>query len=162
MQTYPKRRFENVAEIAGEIAFLVRHRDLVAELATGRGQISPEFRERIMLAVTSVNVCRYCSFMHTLLARKEGLPSEEVRELLEGAVGPAPDEETEALLFAQHWAETRGVPELEARQKLVDTYGEDKARAIEVAIRAIMFGNYTGNTLDALLFTLSRGRLAKP
>jgi AhpD family alkylhydroperoxidase len=162
MQTYPKRRFESVGEIAGELSFLLGNWRSFVRMASGQGQVSPAFRERIMLAVTAVNDCRYCTFVHSLVALKEGFTRQEIASMLQGALEKAPQDEHQALLYAQHWADTRGHPEPEARQKLVETYGESRAKAIEVAIRAIMFGNYFGNSLDATLYAVSKGKLARP
>ena len=161
MRTYPKRKFESISEIGSSMAFLAGHWKPLLELVSGRGPVNPAFRERIMLAVTSVNDCRYCSFVHSLAALREGFSRHEVKTILRGSFGEVPEEEIEALLFAQHWADTRGHPDPTARSKLRETYGTQRALAIEVAIRAIMLGNYTGNTLDAVLFSCSGGRLAK-
>lgn len=38
------------------------------------GRISPAFRERILLAVTSVNRYRYCQWVHSDLAAANGSP----------------------------------------------------------------------------------------
>ena len=64
--------------------------------------------KRLMLAVTAVNGCRYCSYYHAQEALKAGLPDEELQMLLEGVVDDAPPEELPALLYAQHWAEAEG------------------------------------------------------
>lgn len=64
------------------------------------GQMSKAFQERIMLAVTSVNGCRYCSYFHTSLALKEGMSADEIQHLLGGEFADAPAAEAVALLFA--------------------------------------------------------------
>ncbi len=46
--------------------------------------LSKEFMERIMLAVTSVNECRYCTYYHTKIALESGCSDDEVREILGG------------------------------------------------------------------------------
>ena len=53
-----------------------------------------------MLAVTSVNGCRYCSYFHTSLALKEGMSADEIQHLLGGEFADAPAAEAVALLFA--------------------------------------------------------------
>lgn len=161
MGTFKKRRYESPGELLSAIGRLaVKPRSLV-ELVTGRGKLRPEFREQIMLAVTSVNKCRYCSFVHTLVALKEGAALSEIQALLAGSIDEVEDHDKEALLYAQHWADTNGHPEVEARLRLVERYGDDQASAIETAIEAIMVGNYFGNTVDYCLHTLSGGRLAR-
>lgn len=112
--------------------------------------ISKQFMERIMLAVTEVNGCRYCSYFHTQVSLRAGLKKEEIIRTLDGDFKDAPQEELAALYFSQHYAETAGMPNLEAVQCLNDAYGEKKAQAILAYIRAIMIGNAWGNTFDAI------------
>jgi len=112
--------------------------------------IDKGFSERVMLAVTQVNGCRYCSYFHTGEALKNGMSKAEVEALLNGEFGDAPTDELVALLFAQHYAETVGTPDHDAWQQVVNTYGPEKAKAILTAIRVIMVGNLHGNMIDAL------------
>ncbi len=123
-------------------------------------RVSKAFAEKIMLAVTAVNGCRYCSYGHAKTALASGVSQEEVDLLLSGEVGHASPEEAPALFFAQHYAESNGYPDPEMMQKLVETYGQDKARDILAHIRMITLGNLSGNTFDALLSRL-RGRPAE-
>ena len=122
----------------------------------GRKQelVNTEFSERIMMAVTEVNGCRYCSYFHTQVALKAGLDESEIRETLSGNFSNAPEEELPALMFAQHYAESSGRPDPQTWQRLVETYGKDKAEAIRAHIRAIMVGNTVGNAADSLRMRL--------
>ena len=86
-------------------------------------RVSKAFSERIMLAVTEVNGCRYCSYYHTSVALKAGMSEDEIQGMLGGDLSNAPADESVALLFAQHYAETEGHPEEEAYQRLLETYG---------------------------------------
>ena len=112
------------------------------------------FFERLMLAVTEVNGCRYCSYFHTGEALKAGLSDAEVQGLLSGDQSEAPEEQAVALVFAQHYAEQAGVPDADAMARLIEVYGELRAQAILSAIRVIMIGNVTGNNFDALVHRL--------
>jgi len=123
-------------------------------------RIGKAFTEKIMLAVTAVNGCRYCSYGHARSALASGVSQEEIDRLLSGDVGHASPEEAPALFFAQHYAENDGDPDPEMVQKLVDTYGHERASDILAYIRMITMGNLTGNTFDALLSRL-RGRPAR-
>ena len=118
--------------------------------ASRSGRVSKKFAERIMMAVTEVNGCRYCSYFHARMALQAGLKKEEIRKLLDGEFNGVPEEEIAALYFAQHYAEEGGHPNREAIQCLEDTYGESKTRDIFAYIRAIMIGNAWGNMFDAL------------
>ena len=132
--------------------FLVDMLSSVGAMRKGRKEqmVSEEFSERIMLAVTEVNGCRYCSYFHTQVALKAGLNDDEVREALDGNFSQVPQDQLPALLYAQHYAETGGKPEAEMSQRLLDIYGADKAVAITGHIRAIMIGNAWGNAFDSL------------
>jgi len=117
-------------------------------------RISRAFSERIMLAVTAVNGCRYCSYAHTRMALQNGLSADEVRRLLAGEIGEVAPEEVPALLFAQHYAESGELPAAEALQELRDVYGSGMAAEILTHVRMITMGNLSGNTIDALLSRL--------
>ena len=112
-----------------------------------------------MLAVTQVNECRYCAHHHAQGALTDGLAADEIADLLAGEFEACPPEERPALLYAEHWADTGGDPDPEAREKIVATYGEEKTQAIEIVLRMISAGNYMGNTWDSLLYRVSGGRL---
>ncbi len=127
--------------------------DRIGELRSARhaGLLDQAFLERIMLAVTQVNGCRYCSYAHSKAAVAAGVPADQVRALLEGNLSTAPEDELTALFYAQHFAESKGVPEPEMTRRLQEVYGAEKAGGIEAAIRMITMGNLLGNTFDALL-----------
>ena len=159
MPSFQKRIFNinsfwNAANAAFQTIFNLKKQD-------GESSIDSMFSERIMLAVTQVNGCRYCSFGHTQAALKSGVPIEEIRGLLSGDLNSAPDEEIPALLFAQHYAETAGHPDPKAWEKIVRTYGENNALKILANIRMITIGNLMGNTFDSFLFRIT-GRPAHP
>jgi AhpD family alkylhydroperoxidase len=141
-------------------------RDLRAILSQPSGSlvddrsISPSFSERIMLAVTAVNDCRYCSYGHARRALKCGVTAEEIEFLLSGDVGHVPVDEAPAILFAQHYAESGGNPDPDAARALAETYGKRIAEGILFRIRMITLGNLMGNTFDALLSRL-RGHPAE-
>ena len=117
-------------------------------------RVGKAFSERIMLAVTAVNGCRYCSYAHTRLALQNGLSADEVQRLLGGEIGQVTPEEGPALFFAQHYAESGGRPAADALQELKDVYGSNMADEILAHIRMITMGNLSGNTIDALLSRL--------
>lgn len=104
-------------------------------------QMSNHFVERIMLAVTEVNGCNICSYGHTKIALEQGMSSDEIQMLLSGGTDHVPTEELKAIMFAQHYADTKGCPTKESWQEVVDAYGEEKALGILGATRVIMGGN---------------------
>jgi len=106
--------------------------------------MSPQFIERIMLAVTEVNSCPLCSYAHTKAALQSGIDHEEVKDMLEGIAKNIPDDELEGVMFAQHYADNRGNPSEESWNKIVKIYGKEKAGGILAATRMIMMGNAYG------------------
>lgn len=134
-------------------------RRLLADLMSSAGdtrralkseRISRQFSERIMMAVTEVNGCRYCSYFHTQVSLRAGMKKEDIRRILDGDFDGAPQDELAALYFAQHYAESGGRPNADAVQCMVDTYSERKTGEITAYIRAIMIGNAWGNMFDSL------------
>ena len=120
--------------------------------------IPAAFRERLMLAVTAVNGCRYCSYFHTRQALQSGIKSEEISRLLAGDVEGCPAEEAVVVLYAQHWAESNAHPDSEAVLRLQQTYVDEKTEVINVLLHMIRIGNLLGNTWDFILYILSFGR----
>jgi len=116
--------------------------------------IEKAFSERVMLAVTQVNGCRYCAYGHARMALQAGVPDEEIQQLMQGEFDALPQKEIKALLFAQHYAETCGHPDTKTWKILIEHYGKDTAMGILAYIRMIMMGNLLGNTFDAFLYRL--------
>ncbi|WP_324292085.1 carboxymuconolactone decarboxylase family protein [uncultured Sphaerochaeta sp.] len=112
--------------------------------------MNTEFMERIMLAVTEVNGCPLCSYAHTNLALESGMSNEEIQKLLSGDLEKIPLKELPAILFSQHYAESRGKPNLESWNRIVEIYGNQLALGILGAIRMIMMGNAFGIVLSSL------------
>lgn len=112
--------------------------------AKKNNELNSKFIERIMLAVTEVNDCAVCSYAHTKRALESGMSSEEIQKLLSGIMDDIPDEEVAAVMFAQHYADTRGNPTPESWQRIVEVYGISRARGILGSIRTIMIGNTYG------------------
>jgi len=143
------KRLYGPKDFYGQVEAMMHHiKDLRPE--QDKARISKQFVERIMMAVTEVNGCRYCSYFHTQAALKEGINKEEVDQLLTGCLEAAPEKEIPALYFAQHYAESEAKPQADAIRCLEDTYGLTQSRQIREYIRMIMIGNTLGNAFDAL------------
>ncbi len=154
---FRKRYYHNPLSFLIDIFFLMTRIPRIIRNKF-RGWVSPEFQERLMMAVTAVNGCRYCNYYHTWLALRMGFERAEIENLLGGEVRNPEPEELTALLYAQHWAEQNAKPDPELREKLYIQYGRDRARMIEIVLRMIRLGNLSGNSYDYLLFRLSGGR----
>lgn len=157
MQTFKRRIYGSLREMMADVIWPLRNRARLRQ-AMGSGLVSPQFRERLMMAVTAVNQCRYCAFYHTRESARVGMPQNEIRGLLSGELALAPEEELPALLYAQHYAEENGRPDPVARHSLQTTYGPSRAQAIETVLRLIRMGNLLGNSTDWLLYKISYGR----
>ena len=120
-------------------------------------ELSSSFIERIMLAVTQVNCCAICSYAHTKKALESGMSNKEIQNMLSGIIDDVPTDEVTAVMFAQHYADTRGNPTLESWQRIVEIYGISKAKGILGSIRTIMIGNVYGIAWSSF-FNRLRGR----
>ncbi len=112
--------------------------------AKKKGELTLPNIERIMLAVTEVNGCGICSYAHSKVALEAGMTNEEVENLLSGMFDYVPKEELTGVLFAQHYADSRGNPSRESWERVMEEYGESKAKGILGAIRGITIGNVYG------------------
>jgi len=155
---FTRRIYRHPAELLDDFRFIMQRRPLIRRAM--RGLLSPAFRERLMMVVTEVNGCRYCSYYHARLSLRAGISQNEMGELLAGSIpSDAPQDELPALAYAQHWAESNAHPDPEAQQRLVEIYGGEKAGAIELVLYMIRSGNLLGNLWDYWLFRLSFGVL---
>lgn len=152
-----KRRIYSLPAFILDIVTVAIHPKLFFDAMWG-SSISATFRQRLMLAVTSVNGCRYCTYLHTREALRAGLSQDEISALLKGTFDHAPEHETKAILYAQHWADNNGKPDAQVRATIYESYGEKNTEVIEMALLLIRIGNLAGNSLDYLLFQISRGR----
>jgi AhpD family alkylhydroperoxidase len=158
------RRF-NKRYYRSPIAFL---RDLWAALrqapvlrqARRKQLVDRAFAEKVMLVVTQVNGCRYCSYAHTRIALRSGVSDDDLAQLLALQLGEFPASEAVALTFAQHWAETAGHPDPLAEQRFREYYGPEKAQALLAYMRMINLANLVGNTFDAFLSLFGRANPA--
>ncbi len=152
---FKKKFYKNPKDLFLDLCYPIRNRKRLREASL---LIPAAFRERLMLAVTAVNGCRYCSYFHAKQALQSGIESDEIKRLLSGDIAGCPDEEVIAVIYAQHWAESNAHPDHEAVLRLQQTYGAEKAGAINVLLRMIRLGNLLGNTWDFLLYIISFGR----
>ncbi len=112
--------------------------------------ISPQFKERIMLAVTEVNGCEACSYAHTKFALEEGMAIGEINAILSGDTKTIPENELIGIFFAQYYTDNNGKVSQKSWQSLVDKYGEESAMIILAMIRMMNVGNIYGMAYSAL------------
>ncbi len=156
MNEFRRRIYHNLGEILTDFRAIWSQRDILREAMRENG-LDPAFRERLMLVVTGVNGCRYCSYAHAREALSEGIDQKEIDALGEGMFEGSPSEEVPALLYAQHWAEMDGDPEPGVREQIRQRYGKRTLEQMEIALRMIRMGNLLGNTFDYILYRVSFG-----
>lgn len=161
MEPFRRRFYSSPLSLLRDLAGLLRSWDQIGSVMRGE-TVSAAFRERLMLAVTTVNGCRYCSYEHARQALAHGIPADEIAALCDGIVDHCPPDELAALLYAQHWAEKDAAPDPAARQRVIEVYGEGLVHEIEMVLRVIRFGNLAGNSFDYLLYRCSFGRWGAP
>ena len=160
MDKFKRRIYRRPTQLIADFRAITSRRREIRTLMR-REVIDPAFRERLMLVVTQVNGCRYCSYGHARQALAEGISQEEITALGQGMFAGSPSEEVPALLYAQHWAEANGVPDAAVRERLVEQYGEEVAKGIDQALRMIRMGNLLGNTWDYVLYRISFGGIGR-
>ncbi|HSR34683.1 MAG TPA: carboxymuconolactone decarboxylase family protein [Anaerolineae bacterium] len=148
-----RKRYYTTRTLWRDLREITGHLPEIRETARS-GRVSRAFAEKIMLAVTAVNGCRYCARFHTKLALREGVSPGEIERILSFEIGSFSEEESVALAFAQHWAETGGHPDAEAERTFREYYGAQVSADILHWMRMINFGNLAGNTWDAILWRL--------
>ena len=154
MKPFSKRTFTASLLLQSMVATLVSFPVLL--IAYIKPATSRALREKVMLGVTTVNDCRYCSWAHTGLALANGVDLDELAQLLDsGTFGTVDDREATAILFAKHYADTLGKPSKEAHAALARQFTACQRAEIMAYIHSIYYANLSGNSLDAWLARFS-------
>lgn len=152
-RTFAKRTFTLPLLATSTLAALRSAPTLIQGLV--RPSTSAALREKVMLAVTSVNDCRYCSWVHTGLALENGVDMDELHHVLQGSqFGDLNGKEAVAVLFGKHFADTSRQPTAEAEDALRRAWNDTERAEIMAYIHAIYFANLSGNSADAWLARL--------
>lgn len=112
--------------------------------------MNKKLKEQIMLAITEVNGCAMCSYMHTKIALSAGMSREEIMEILDGNTSNIPVENAVAVVFAQDFAYSKEVLDPKSVARIVEEYGYKKAQLIVAACRVITMTNGMGISMDDL------------
>ncbi|HSH52532.1 MAG TPA: carboxymuconolactone decarboxylase family protein [Bacteroidales bacterium] len=116
--------------------------------------VDNHFVERLQLAVTEVNGCAACSYQHTQMALQQGMSNEEIISFLSGGSDFTKPEEAKAIMFAQHFADSRGFPKKNTYNSIIKEYGKKEARIILSACQVMIAGNMYGIPFSAFLSRL--------
>lgn len=136
------------ARVAGGV--LKRSRDLGGVYL--RGRLRPDERERIMVAVSRINACEGCTYVHERWALRAGVSDEELHGLELGDLSGLDGRARAAVVYASARAEAgfKGpvTPEvISASSGLTPR----EVSAIEAVARAMTLANMTVNTTESLL-----------
>lgn len=155
VEGFRKRRHSIRSFLAGS-SWVVRNLPRLVR-ATRTNRVDDRFREKILLAVTAANECRYCARFHTSMASSVGVDDETIDRILDADIEAAVlESEQPALLFALHYAETDGDPDPRMLAAVEAAYDPATAADIVAFTRAMHFANVLGNTVDAGVCTIER------
>jgi AhpD family alkylhydroperoxidase len=130
---------------------------LVPELGTmyrvwAKKEVDPGFREELMLAVSRLNGCRYCSWGHHEWAQISGVSNEELAQLEQLDPSGFDRRKWVAISYARALVKEdfrRVQPEL--RRAVQHKFSPREIRQIELIANVMDVGNRTSNTFDAML-----------
>jgi len=115
---------------------------------------TPPEQETVLLSISGVNGCTYCTAAHSMIADKmSGVPTDSLAALRDGT--PLPDARLEALaLFTRTMVEKRGLPDKkEVDNFLAAGFNSQHVLGIVQAIACKTYSNYVnhlaGTEVDA-------------
>mgnify|MGYP002639505340 CR=1 FL=1 len=120
-----------------------------------------QFKERIMLAVTEVNGCELCSYVHTKISLSSGMDSNEIKTILNGNKDDIPENELVGVLFGEYYAFSHELPEKAMVNRLIEEYGRDKAKIICAILGMITLTNSMGISMGLFKERLMFKRVKK-
>ena len=153
------RLFDSPWDGVRELAAVTRRaRPLTAVYA--RGRIDDALRERVMLAVSRVNACSGCTFVHRRWALRSGVTHAELEAIGLAELGPLDCRSRAAVVYATALAETRfrSPPQPDVAAALVGELTPAEIEAIEAVARMMAFANLSASTAEALLGRLGLRR----
>ncbi|MHA1220967.1 MAG: carboxymuconolactone decarboxylase family protein, partial [Candidatus Heimdallarchaeota archaeon] len=105
---FQKRRYNFKSLFKDIKQFVVNFKQIKDTFTSQR--IERQFAERIMLSVTSVNDCLYCTIGHTGSALKSGAYEAEIISILDNSFDAVRSDELVALNFAKQYARSNNHP----------------------------------------------------
>jgi AhpD family alkylhydroperoxidase len=119
---------------------------------------SNAFRERLMIAVATINHCEYCQNAHKTLGQLAGVTKRQLKELVDESDENLPEGERVALTFVRDLARRGFASRDEALYSKLGTFYSDIQReTIESTARVMNFLNRMTNTFHATQARLTGG-----
>jgi AhpD family alkylhydroperoxidase len=145
------RTFASVAEWARDVVGVAQHSGPLAAVYL-HGRLDATLRERVMVAVSRVNACAGCTFVHQRWALRAGVSSEELQAIGLGDLAALDEHSRAAVAYASALAEGRFrrpiAPEIAAAAE--ERLTVDEMRAIEAVARLMALANLSVSTAEAI------------
>jgi AhpD family alkylhydroperoxidase len=145
------RTFTSPSEaLSGIVGVLRSARPLAAVYL--RGRLDPKLRERVMVAVSRVNACRGCTFVHERWASQSGVTSDELAAIGLDDIASLDDRSRAAVLYATARAESRfsaPVP-ADVAAEATSRFSPRELDAVEAIAQAMTLANLSVSTAAAL------------
>jgi AhpD family alkylhydroperoxidase len=145
------RTFASPGEAVGDLLGVARRAKSLAAVYA-RGELDPALRERVMVAVSHVNSCRGCTYVHERWASRTGVSAEDLEAIGLGELGELDPRDRAAVAYAAALAEARFRrpvdPALRAAAEAHLTPRE--LDAVEAVARAMALANLTTSTTEEL------------
>jgi AhpD family alkylhydroperoxidase len=118
-------------------------------------EIEAGFREELMLAVSTLNDCKYCAWGHHEWAHAAGIPDDELDHIEHGDPEGINKAKWVAISYvvALVSSEYKDVPD-ELAQEMQAMYSENEIKEIELVAKIMDIANRGANTFDAMLSRL--------
>lgn len=124
-------------------------------------EIDPGFREELMLAVSELNHCRYCTWAHHEWAQMVGVSDEELAHVEQMDPSGFDRRKWLAISYVRALVTAQfGRVDKELVREMNANYSPMEIKEIEIVARIMDIGNRAANTWDALLSRLRGGPVA--
>jgi AhpD family alkylhydroperoxidase len=143
--------FTSIGETVGDMIGVLRRAGPLAAVYL-RGRLDPELRERVMVAVSRVNACQGCTFVHEHWALRSGVSSDELATIGLGDLTRLDDRSRAAVLFATARAESRfrGPVPSGVAAEAASQLNPRELVAVEAVARAMAVANLSVSSVAAV------------
>jgi len=146
------RTFTSPGEVVRDVVGVARRARPLATAYTRAG-LDPALRERVMVAVSRVNSCRGCTYVHERWAGRAGVTAEDLQAIGLGELANLDERSRAAVAYAAALAEARFrgpiAPDLAAGASEHLTPGE--LAAVDAVARMMALANLSSNTIEELV-----------
>jgi AhpD family alkylhydroperoxidase len=145
------RTFASAREWARDVVGLARRSGPLAAVYL-HGRLDATLRERVMVAVSRVNACSGCTFVHQRWALRAGVTSEELEAIGVGDLAALEERSRTAVVYACALAEARFRRPIASDIALsaAEHLSQDEMSAIEAVARLMTMANLSVSTAEAI------------